>query len=44
MLNKMADTTEVHLGRTDRFFIGGHWIPPSSEASIDVIVLAPEEI
>jgi aldehyde dehydrogenase (NAD+) len=44
MLNKMADTTEVHLGRTDRFFIGGHWVPPSSEASIDVIVPATEEI
>jgi acyl-CoA reductase-like NAD-dependent aldehyde dehydrogenase len=28
MLNKVADTTEVHLGRTDRFFIGGHWVPP----------------
>jgi aldehyde dehydrogenase (NAD+) len=41
MLNKVSE--QVHLGRTDRFFIGGEWVQPSSDAAFEVIVPATEE-
>lgn len=34
----------VPLGKADRFFIGGEWVKPSSEATIDVIDSGTEEI
>jgi aldehyde dehydrogenase (NAD+) len=32
------------LGRTDRFFIGGEWVAPSSDTTIEVISPATEEV
>ena len=34
----------VPFGRPDRFFIGGEWVLPSSDAHIDVIAPATEEL
>jgi aldehyde dehydrogenase (NAD+) len=33
----LADDIRVALRNADRFFIGGEWVTPSSEAKIDVI-------
>jgi acyl-CoA reductase-like NAD-dependent aldehyde dehydrogenase len=42
----MSATTEaaVPLSNTDRFFIGGEWVKPSSDALIDVIDSATEQV
>ena len=34
----------VPIGHADRFFIGGEWVAPSSDATIDVIDPATEEL
>ena len=34
----------VPLGNADRFFIGGEWVKPSSDATIDVIDSGTEEL
>ena len=39
-----VDGATVPIGRTDRFFIGGQWVAPSSGATIDVIDSATEEL
>jgi aldehyde dehydrogenase (NAD+) len=44
MSNNVSDANDAGLGRTDRFFIGGEWIRPSSDVSIDVIMPATEEV
>ena len=35
---------DIPIGHTDRFFIGGQWVAPSSGATIDVIDSATEEL
>ncbi|MBB4787032.1 aldehyde dehydrogenase [Streptomyces rapamycinicus] len=40
----LAVRAEAPIGRTDRFFIGGQWVVPSSGAVIDVIDSATEEL
>src|ERR1700733_3390078 len=42
----MASTNEavVPLGNADRLFIGGEWVNPSSDATIDVIDSGTEEL
>ncbi|QKV95858.1 hypothetical protein HUT19_32375 [Streptomyces sp. NA02950] len=40
----LAGRAEAPIGRTDRFFIGGQWVAPSSSAMIDVIDSATEEL
>jgi acyl-CoA reductase-like NAD-dependent aldehyde dehydrogenase len=32
-----ADTTTAPVRNTDRFFIGGEWVKPSTDSMIDVI-------
>jgi len=44
MSTKVSDLSKTGLGRTDRFFIGGEWVRPSSDAAIDVIAPATEEV
>jgi len=44
MSPSVSDSNDAGLGRTDRFFIGGEWIQPSSDVSIDVIMPATEEV
>jgi betaine-aldehyde dehydrogenase len=39
----MSESTRVPLGHTDRFFIGGEWVKPSSDSSIEVIAPATED-
>ena len=39
-----ADTTTAPVRNTDRFFIGGEWVEPSSDAMIDVIDSGTEEL
>ncbi|GAA1828171.1 aldehyde dehydrogenase [Pseudonocardia ailaonensis] len=36
--------TEVPLRRTDRFYIGGEWVAPSTDSTIDVVDSATEEL
>jgi aldehyde dehydrogenase (NAD+) len=40
----LANETGVGLRHTDRFFIGGQWVTPSSDAQIDVIDSGTEEV
>ena len=40
----VTDETAVPLRHADRFFIGGDWVDPSSDATIDVIDSATEEV
>jgi len=40
----LADEVKASLRHTDRFFIGGEWVRPSSEAMIDVIDSGTEEL
>ncbi len=40
----LADDVKVPLRNTDRFFIGGEWVQPSSDAMIDVIDSGTEEL
>jgi len=40
----MADEVKAPLRNTDRFFIGGEWVRPSSDAMIDVIDSGTEEL
>jgi acyl-CoA reductase-like NAD-dependent aldehyde dehydrogenase len=40
----LKSETEAPLGHTDRFFIDGDWVSPSSEATIDVIDSSTEEV
>lgn len=40
----LAGLAEAPIGRTDRFFIGGQWVVPSSGATIDVVDSATEEV
>src|SRR3954451_1782557 len=41
-MNARATTTPVQ--HADRFFIGGEWVEPSSDATIDVIDSGTEEL
>ena len=40
----LANDISAPLRHADRFFIGGEWVKPSSEAVIDVIDSATEEL
>ena len=40
----LTNKAVVPLGNADRFFIGGEWVKPSSEAKIDVIDSGTEKI
>ncbi|WEO93655.1 aldehyde dehydrogenase [Streptomyces sp. FXJ1.172] len=40
----LADEAKAPISRADRFFIGGQWVVPSSDATIDVIDSATEEL
>jgi aldehyde dehydrogenase (NAD+) len=40
----LANETAAPVRHADRFFIGGEWVQPSSNASIDVIDSATEEL
>jgi acyl-CoA reductase-like NAD-dependent aldehyde dehydrogenase len=40
----MTDTSQVPLARPDRFFIGGDWVVPSSDSTIDVVESATEKL
>jgi aldehyde dehydrogenase (NAD+) len=40
----LADDIRVPLRNADRFFIGGEWVTPSSDAKIDVIDSGTEEL
>ena len=40
----VTSDTRAPLRRPDRFFIGGEWVEPSSDATIDVIDPATEEL
>jgi aldehyde dehydrogenase (NAD+) len=40
----LADEIKAPLRNTDRFFIGGEWVQPSSGAKIDVIDSGTEEV
>src|SRR5262249_49909275 len=39
-----TDTTTAPVRNTDRFFIGGEWVEPSSDAMIDVFDSGTEEL
>ena len=39
----LTDEPVVPLGNADRFFIGGEWVKPSSDAKIEVIDSGTEE-
>ena len=39
-----ANTTSAPVSHPDRFFIGGEWVAPSSDATIDVIDPGTEEL
>jgi aldehyde dehydrogenase (NAD+) len=43
MSNKVSEMAATGLERTDRFFIGGEWVQPSSDAAFEVVVPATEE-
>ena len=40
----MARTTTVPLAHPESFFIGGSWVAPSSDSTIDVIDAGTEEL
>ena len=40
----LASETSVPIRHADRFFIGGQWVTPSSEATINVIDSGTEEV
>src|SRR5580765_1025012 len=40
----LANETAAPVRHADRFFIGGEWVQPSSDASIDVIDSATEAL
>ena len=40
----LANDINVPIGHTDRFFIGGQWVTPSSGATIDVIDSHTEQV
>ncbi len=40
----LADEVKAPLRHTDRFFIGGEWVRPSSDAMIDVVDSGTEEL
>ncbi|HEX4082008.1 MAG TPA: aldehyde dehydrogenase, partial [Acidimicrobiales bacterium] len=40
----LADEVKAPLRNADRFFIGGEWVAPSSDAKIDVIDSGTEEV
>lgn len=40
----LTNQTGAELRHADRFFIGGEWVTPSSDARIDVIDSATEEL
>src|SRR6266571_1729880 len=40
----LADDIRAPLRNADRFFIGGEWVAPSSDATIDVIDSGTEEV
>ena len=40
----LADDIRVPLRNADRFFIGGEWVTPSSDAMIDVIDSGTEQL
>ena len=40
----MARTATAPVNHPDRFFIGGEWVAPSSDATIDVIDSGTEEL
>jgi aldehyde dehydrogenase (NAD+) len=40
----MSSTTAAPVAHADRFFIGGEWVAPSSDATIDVIDSTTEEL
>jgi len=40
----LANDTKAPLRNTDRFFIGGEWVQPSSDAKIDVIDSGTEQL
>ena len=40
----LADDVKAPIRHADRFFIGGEWVQPSSDAMIDVIDSATEEL
>jgi aldehyde dehydrogenase (NAD+) len=40
----LADEVKAPLSNTDRFFVGGEWVKPSSDAMIDVIDSDTEEL
>src|ERR1700684_3269767 len=40
----LANETRAPLRNADRFFIGGEWVTPSSDAKIDVIDSGTEEL
>src|SRR5215831_5444915 len=40
----MTATLPAPVSRPDRFFIGGEWVAPSSDAAIDVIDSGTEEL
>jgi aldehyde dehydrogenase (NAD+) len=39
-----TDTSRVPLARPDRFFIGGEWVAPATDCTIDVIEAATEQL
>ena len=40
----LASQTSAPIQHADRFFIGGEWVKPSSDAMIDVIDSGTEEL
>ena len=40
----LASKTSAALHHTDRFFIGGEWVEPSSDATIGVVDSTSEEV
>ena len=44
MTSTTSTLTPPPLAHTDRFFIGGEWVAPSSDARIDVIDAGTEEV
>ena len=39
-----AEATAAPVRHADRFFIGGEWVAPSSDATVDVIDSTNEEV
>ena len=40
----LADDVKAPIRHADRFFIGGQWVQPSSDATIEVIDSGTEEL